>query len=176
MISDLDVGRIVEFLGRWSNSATSIPARPQPQRILVHCSCGAAIATCGKKETCSYCGAAIEVVRCVLTPHGPKYKLRINKHPWKTEPLLWPLVLQPAGTTHQRWHLLGPRDRYEDYIFWGLETLLAVLVLLILLCAPTPMEQNPPHHYVRYYIHVPDGRGGQYNIPQWKRVDDPVTD
>lgn len=176
MTSDLDVGRIVEFLGGRLNSANSIAPRPQPQRIVVHCSCGATIPTCGKKETCSHCGATIEVVRCVLTPHGPKYKLRINKRPWKTEPLLWPVALHPAASTHQTWHVPGPRERDGDYVFWGLATLLAALPLLIFLSAPTPMKQDPPHHYVRYYIHVPDGRGGQYSIPQWKRVDDPVTD
>jgi len=80
MTSDLGVERVEEFL--------------------FHCYCGATIKTSDKKETCRDCGAYIEIVSHVPTREGEKYKLRIKKHPWDIEPLLWPPVLQSVTPTH----------------------------------------------------------------------------
>ena len=74
--------------------------RAVQEQFLFHCHCGATVEINGKKGTCSDCGATVEAISCKSTPEGNKYRLRINKHPWKTEPLLWPLVLQPMAATH----------------------------------------------------------------------------
>jgi hypothetical protein len=164
------------------------------ERILVHCSCGAAIAMCGKKETCSDCGETIEIVRCVPTPHGPKYKLRISKHRWKTEPLLWPPGLPPAATTHQTWHHHEPADFNKRCLRLGLLILLAplylplVFALLIHEAETVKQDQSnariielaqPPTdcgffsgcHYERREIHGNDKRG-PYIVVTWERVND----
>ena len=80
-------------------------ARVGEQQFLFHCSCGATIETSQKREICPDCRATIEVVRCVPTPDGKKYTLRISKHKHgrSQEPLLWPLDSHPPKrrTRHQ---------------------------------------------------------------------------
>jgi hypothetical protein len=104
MTSNLDVERVAKVLGRTASSPP--PSRLQYQPFLFDCSCGATIEMTGTKETCWNCGETVEVRRCVETPHGQKYILRTSKHRQhgKREPLLWPLGLPPAATTHQTWH------------------------------------------------------------------------
>jgi len=96
MTSDRDVGQSVE-------QSVEQPVEPSlgqgvEQPFLFHCSCGEVIQTSAKKEICPACGETIEVVRCVATPQGNKYTLRISKHrkSVNAEPLLWPLALRPT--------------------------------------------------------------------------------
>jgi predicted RNA-binding Zn-ribbon protein involved in translation (DUF1610 family) len=153
MTSDIGVERVVE------------------QPFLFHCSCGAAIETSEKKEICPDCGESIEVVRCVPTPNGKRYTLRISKHRngWNAQAPLWPPVLQPRAiarpTRHHeepdhtglfrgtdavpqtRSHLQSP-DLNKRYLRLGLLILLApiwvplLLVLLRLVFAPLTVEQD----------------------------------
>ena len=51
------------------------------QQLTFHCSCGAAIETSEKKETCWNCGETVELRRCIPTANGNKYVLRISKAP-----------------------------------------------------------------------------------------------
>jgi hypothetical protein len=77
------------------------------QQFLFHCSCGATIETSQKREACPDCRATSEVIRCVPTPDGKKYTLRISKHNRgrSQEPLLWPLDLhrhsRPVRHNHE---------------------------------------------------------------------------
>ena len=178
----------------FSDFLSVISQRGAEQNLLVHCSCGAPIETPGRKETCCDCGATVEVVRCVPTRNGEKYKLRINKHPWKAEPLLWPQVLRFTNSNRPMSQLDGAPD--HTLRFRGVATQyptrrhlessddskrfldLGRLILLTLFClfvsivsAPTA-EKDRPHHYERGpEIHVYDGRG-VHTVPNWKRVDD----
>ncbi|MFZ0135936.1 MAG: hypothetical protein WAK89_02685 [Candidatus Sulfotelmatobacter sp.] len=151
------------------------------QRILVHCRCGAPIETCGKKETCRECGATVEVVRRVSTPNGDKYKLRINKHPWKTEPPLCPLVLHSTASNRPTWRLHGatptwhhpePPDHSKGFLDLGGLILLSLLCLIFLSIISAPPQGERPHHYERGPdIHIYDGQRVR-TVPNWKRVDD----
>jgi predicted RNA-binding Zn-ribbon protein involved in translation (DUF1610 family) len=71
------------------------------QPFLFHCSCGAAIETSEKMVTCGDCGETVEVRRCVATPYGKKYTLRISKHrrDSNTEPLLAGCSAAPSHAT-----------------------------------------------------------------------------
>jgi predicted RNA-binding Zn-ribbon protein involved in translation (DUF1610 family) len=154
MTSEIGVERIVE------------------QQFLFHCSCGATIETSQKRETCPDCGATIEVIRCVPTPDGKKYTLRISKHRHRrsAEPFLWPLDLHPhpSPARHHQHHeeainkqLFGamaatpPTRRYHytpnyerRYVDLGLLILLAPLwvplLWLILTRVSTPVDQGRP--------------------------------
>jgi predicted RNA-binding Zn-ribbon protein involved in translation (DUF1610 family) len=152
MTSNLDVERVAKFLGRTASSPP--PSRLQYQPFLFDCSCGATIEMTGKKETCWNCGETVEVRRCVETPHGEKYTLRIGKHRqhWNSEPLLWPPGLPPAATTHQTWHYHESPDFNERCLRLGLlimlsplwvPLLLALLLLLKSVLAPTPVGHDP---------------------------------
>jgi predicted RNA-binding Zn-ribbon protein involved in translation (DUF1610 family) len=76
------------------------------QPFVFQCSCGTTIETTEKKEICPNCGETIEVVRCVPTPNGKKYTLRISKHPngWNAQAPLWPPVLQPRAIAQPTLH------------------------------------------------------------------------
>lgn len=80
MTSDAGVERVVE------------------QQFHFHCSCGAAIETNERKETCWNCAASIEVIACHQTPKGKKYTLRIRPHESSSnrEMRLWPPVYSTA--------------------------------------------------------------------------------
>ena len=80
------------------------------QPFLFHCSCGAAIETSEKMVTCGDCGETVEVRRCITTPYGKKYTLRISKHrrDGNTEPILSGCRAAPA---HATW----PHHEAPDY-------------------------------------------------------------
>jgi predicted RNA-binding Zn-ribbon protein involved in translation (DUF1610 family) len=122
------------------------------QPFLFHCSCGAAIETSEKMVTCGDCGETVEVRRCVATPYGKKYTLRISKHrrDSNTEPLLagcgtaathstWPhhgapdydRLFRSVSATHRRHHQTP--DYNERFTFLGLLILLAPLWIPTLL-------------------------------------------
>jgi len=123
MTSDLGVEHVVE------------------RQFLFHCSCGSTIETSGKREICPDCGKTVEVVRCVPTPKGNKYTLRISKqeHGRNAEPLLLgAAAMQPARPHHegpdherlfrrtastrlQRYHLQSP-DYNKRYLHLGLRS------------------------------------------------------
>lgn len=69
------------------------------QQLVFRCSCGAAIEMTRKKETCADCGKTIEVVRCVATPKGKKYTLKVRQRRkgWNTEPHMRPSGVVPAA-------------------------------------------------------------------------------
>jgi len=149
MTSDLGVEHVVE------------------RQFLFHCSCGSTIETSGKREICPDCGKTVEVVRCVPTPKGNKYTLRISKqeHGRNAEPLLLgAAAMQPARPHHegpdherlfrrtastrlQRYHLQSP-DYNKRYLHLGLLILLAPLYLPLLLAflglflVPGPVGQD----------------------------------
>ena len=64
-------------------------------QFFFHCSCGASFETSSTKVTREDCGETIEVLQCVPTATGKKYKLRISRQrrDWNTELALWPPVL-----------------------------------------------------------------------------------
>jgi predicted RNA-binding Zn-ribbon protein involved in translation (DUF1610 family) len=72
------------------------------QQLTFHCSCGAAIETSEKKETCWNCGETVELRRCIPTANGNKYVLRISKPrpSIETQQFVWPRSFS-AGTTMQ---------------------------------------------------------------------------
>ncbi len=149
MTSDLGVERVV------------------PTQFLFHCSCGATIETSEKRETCPDCGETIEVLECVPTPGGKKYKLRISKHRhgWNTEPPLWPMgcvtAARPMRNHHEgsdsdqlfpplstiRPHLQSP-DYNQRYLRLGLLILLSPLwvpllwIFLSRAFGPATVEQD----------------------------------
>jgi predicted RNA-binding Zn-ribbon protein involved in translation (DUF1610 family) len=85
------------------------------QQFLFHCSCGATIETSQKREICPDCGETIEVIRCVPTPDGKKYTLRISKHKHgrSQEPLLWPLDSHPSN----RWPRHQNKEESNEQLF-----------------------------------------------------------
>jgi hypothetical protein len=142
--------------------------QPVEPHFLFHCSCGEVIQTSAKREVCSACGETIEVVRCVPTPNGNKYTLRISKHRKRVnaEPRLWPQALQPKTTTHRtrRRHVVRGQeggaastqpvlhcqlpDYNGHYIRVGLLILLSplwvplLLIVLSRLYFAVPVQQN----------------------------------
>ena len=69
------------------------------EQFFFHCSCGATFETSSTRVTCGDCGETVEVVRCVPTATGKKYKLRISRQRrgWTRELALWPPVFT-SGT------------------------------------------------------------------------------
>jgi hypothetical protein len=114
MTSDIGVERVVE-----------------PQ-FLFHCSCGATIETSKKKETCRNCGKTIEVRRCLATPDGKKYTLRVSRHRQRRnpEPLPWHGPLSAEAATNQA---LRHRRLPEYKPFTWSPWLLAPLAVLLLI-------------------------------------------
>ncbi len=154
------------------------------QPITFHCSCGAAIETSEKKETCWNCGETVEVRRRIPTPGGDKYVLRISKRRprFEAQQFIWPrgfnLETTVRGTRHRR----DASDHSQRYIRLGLLILLSpvwvpmVLILFFALLGPPPAkpvaQEDQPHHYERHDIVVFDSKGGRHLVPTWKRVDD----
>jgi hypothetical protein len=124
------------------------------QPFLFHCSCGAAIETREKMVTCGDCGETVEVRRCVATPNGKKYTLRISRHrrDGNTEPLLsgcgtatahatWPHHEEPdydrlfgsRSTTHPALRHYKAPDYNERFVRLGLLILLSPLWIPALL-------------------------------------------
>jgi hypothetical protein len=158
-----------------------VSQRGAEQRLLVHCRCGAPIETCGKKETCRECGATVEVVRRVPTPHGEKYRLRVNKRPWKSEPPLFPLVLnsttsnRPMWQPHEArpaWRHFEPSDHSKGFLDLGALILLALFCFIFFCIVSAPRTTERAHHYEKGRdVHVSDGRG-VYTLHTWNRIDD----
>jgi hypothetical protein len=154
------------------------------QQFTFHCSCGAAIETSEKRIACWNCGETIELRRCIPTPNGRKYVLRISKRrpSFEAQQFVWPSGFR-ADTTMQ-----GVRrrrdlpDHSQRYIRLGLLILLSplwvpmLLILFVAVFGPPPAkpvpQQDQPHHYVRNDIIVIDSKGGRHTIPHWNRVDD----
>jgi hypothetical protein len=73
------------------------------ERYLFHgSSCGEAMESGGKKETCPIAARLSRSLGVLRPPTAITYRLRlrVNKRPRNTEPLLWPLVSQPMAPTH----------------------------------------------------------------------------
>lgn len=79
-------------------------------QFFFHCSCGAAIETTERMVTCGDCGETVEVRRCIPTPTGKEYTLRISKHRcrWSPGPPVW---TAPCITGA---HTAGQRQKESD--------------------------------------------------------------
>jgi len=151
------------------------------QQLTFHCSCGAAIETSEKKETCWNCGETVELRRCIPTANGNKYVLRISKPrpSIETQQFVWPRSFS-AGTTMQgATHRREVPDHSQRYIRLGFLILLSPLwvpmlvVLFVGIFGPPPApvaQQDQPHHYERHDIIVIDSKGGRHTFRSWKRV------
>jgi len=153
------------------------------QQFLFHCSCSAAIETDEKKETCWNCGATVELRRCIPTPNGNKYVLRISRHRprFEGQQFIWPRNFDVGTTMQGARHHRDVPDHSQRFIRLGLLILLSPLwvpMLLLLFFAifgqpPAPIsQQDRPHHYERHDIVVVDSKGGRHTVRTWKRVDD----
>ena len=163
------------------------------QPVDFHCCCGATIETSEKREICPDCGETVEVVRCVPTPHGKKYTLRISKHRKgrNTEPLLWAVAPQPGPATRARRHSRKLPDREKRFLRLGLLILLFAMFSILRFSVPgetyeewialanthrprdcdwTPLRDTPCH-YESIFRRVNDQKG-EHLVVEWHRVDD----
>lgn len=150
---------------------TSEPGvEPVAERFLYHCCCGAEIETSSLCEICWSCGKTIELIRCVPTPDGKKYKLRISRHPLRAaaESFLWPSTFPapPRPKPAVRRELFGAvpdpgrRRRYSSRDYSNHFTLVGLLILLapvylplLLFCinfvAATPQRDQSSERVIR---------------------------
>jgi len=146
------------------------------QPFTFHCSCGAAIETSEKKETCWSCGETVELRRCIPTPSGKKYVLRISRHrpSFGVEQFVWPRAFKVNPMVQGPQHHRDLPDHSQRYIRLGLLILLSplwvplVLVLVVALFGPPPAQvaqEDHPHHYERYDAVVFDSKGGRHTVP-----------
>lgn len=93
--------------------------RVEEEQFFFHCSCGASFETNCTKVTCNDCGETIEVVQCIPTATGKKYKLRISRQRrgWNQEAGIWPPVFATgAALPAPHPHLELDHERFRGNI------------------------------------------------------------